>query len=158
MSAALSVWAADISRRWYASGIKDGTLKIANHGVGRACTPTIHGVLPAEEARFRTFVRAICPRSPTRRSSGHGCAATATFDGDFWIAPDPERRLDRGAGDSGHAFKFAPVLGGLIADVVEGTPNPWAQRFRWRARGRDATEAARATVPTSLQHSGEAPE
>jgi sarcosine oxidase/L-pipecolate oxidase len=68
-----------------------------------------------------------------------------TFDGDFWIDRDPGRPgLVVAAGDSGHGFKFAPVLGGVIADVVEGTPNAWAHRFRWRARERDATEAARA--------------
>jgi glycine/D-amino acid oxidase-like deaminating enzyme len=48
------------------------------------------------------------------------------------------------AGDSGHGFKFAPVLGGLIADVVERRPNSWSPRFAWRARARDRTEAARA--------------
>jgi glycine/D-amino acid oxidase-like deaminating enzyme len=48
------------------------------------------------------------------------------------------------AGDSGHAFKFAPVLGPLIADVVERRPNPWAVMFRWRERLRDSKEAARA--------------
>ena len=33
------------------------------------------------------------------------------------------------AGDCGHGFKFAPVLGGIIADAVEGKVNP---KFRWR--------------------------
>lgn len=38
----------------------------------------------------------------------------------------------RAAGDSGHGFKFAPVLGGIISDAVEGRENPWLHRFRWR--------------------------
>jgi glycine/D-amino acid oxidase-like deaminating enzyme len=106
-------------------------------------------VLPAEEARFRAFVRdhlpalAGAPIIATRL-----CLYCDTFDGDFWIAHDPARPgLIVAAGDSGHAFKFAPVLGGLIADVVETKPNPWAPRFRWRTRGRAAKEAARATLP-----------
>jgi glycine/D-amino acid oxidase-like deaminating enzyme len=48
------------------------------------------------------------------------------------------------AGDSGHAFKFAPVLGGLIADVVERKANPWAARYAARQRSGPALESARA--------------
>ena len=95
------VWAADISRSgWYGfPALDDGTLKIANHGVGRR----VHAddprrVLPAEEARFRAFVRdhlpalAGAPIIATRL-----CLYCDTFDGDFWIAHDPgARRLDRG--------------------------------------------------------------
>ncbi len=36
------------------------------------------------------------------------------------------------AGGSGHAFKMAPVLGGLIADAALGRPNPRLAKFRWR--------------------------
>jgi hypothetical protein len=58
---------------------------------------------------------------------------------------DPDRAgLVVAAGDSGHGFKFAPVLGPLIADVVERRPNAWAPRFAWRARVADGKEAARA--------------
>jgi glycine/D-amino acid oxidase-like deaminating enzyme len=68
-----------------------------------------------------------------------------TFDGDFWIDRDPDRPgLVVAAGDSGHAFKFAPILGSLLADVVEGRPNGWAPRFAWRERLVDSREAARA--------------
>jgi glycine/D-amino acid oxidase-like deaminating enzyme len=56
-----------------------------------------------------------------------------THDGDFWIAPDPERRgLVIATGDSGHGFKFAPLLGEIVADAVEGKSNPLLERFRWR--------------------------
>jgi glycine/D-amino acid oxidase-like deaminating enzyme len=143
------VWAADISRSgWYGfPALQDGTLKIANHGVGRR----VHAddprrVLPAEEVRVRTFVRDHLPALADAPIVGSRlCLYCDTFDGDLWIAPDPERAgLIVAAGDSGHAFKFAPVLGSLIADVVEAKPNPWAARFRWRSRGRDAKEAARA--------------
>ena len=80
------------------------------------------------------------------------CLDCDTFDGDFFIAPDPDRAgLVVAAGDSGHAFKFAPVLGGVIADVVEGKPNAWAPRFRWRTRGQDAKEAARAMATDGSQ-------
>ena len=45
------------------------------------------------------------------------------------------------AGGSGHAFKFAPVMGGLIADALDGERHP---RFRARALGASARgDAAR---------------
>ena len=72
-------------------------------------------------------------RSPTRRLSIRGCAYCDTHDGHFWIARDPEREgLVVAAGDSGHGFKFAPVLGEVIADAVEGKDNPLLDKFRWR--------------------------
>ena len=65
-------------------------------------------------------------------------------NGNFWIDHDPERPgLVVAAGDSGHGFKFAPVLGGLIADVLERKPHPYTARFAWRPRGEVVTEDAR---------------
>ena len=58
------------------------------------------------------------------------------------IAPDPERDgLVVAAGGSGHGFKFAPVLGDIIADGVDGAVVP---KFRWRpevrpTRGEEAS-------------------
>ena len=124
-----------------------GTLKMANHGVGRRVHPDeLRAILPADDARFRAFVRESLPSlSDAPIVATRLCLYCDTFDGDFWIDHDPARAgLVVAAGDSGHAFKFAPVLGSLIADVVERKPNPWAARFRWRPRGRDAKEAARA--------------
>jgi glycine/D-amino acid oxidase-like deaminating enzyme len=69
-----------------------------------------------------------------------------THDGDFWIAPDPERpNLIIATGDCGHGFKFAPALGEIIADAVEGKPNPLLQKFRWRPEVKSGVtkEAAR---------------
>ena len=71
------------------------------------------------------------------------CFYCDTKDGDFWIAPDPDRTgLTIAAGDCGHGFKFAPVFGGIIADAIEGKVNP---KFRWRpeVKAGAAKEAAR---------------
>ena len=46
-------------------------------------------------------------------------------------------------GGSGHAFKFTPALGGVTADVVEGKPSRYADRFAWRLRGEATKEATR---------------
>jgi len=74
------------------------------------------------------------------------CLYCDTRDGHFWIARDPDRPgLVVATGGSGHAFKFAPLLGDWIADVSEGREDPLLDRFRWRpevAPGR-SEEAAR---------------
>jgi glycine/D-amino acid oxidase-like deaminating enzyme len=49
------------------------------------------------------------------------------------------------AGDCGHGFKFAPVLGEIIADAVEQKSNPLLHKFRWRPEVRvgSSTDVAR---------------
>jgi glycine/D-amino acid oxidase-like deaminating enzyme len=74
------------------------------------------------------------------------CMYCDTNDGDFWIAPDPERlNLVIATGDCGHGFKFAPVLGELVADAVERKENPLLKKFRWRPeiKSGETKEAAR---------------
>jgi sarcosine oxidase / L-pipecolate oxidase len=143
------VWAADISRTgWYGfPALADGTLKIGRHGPGRRVHPDEpRTVLPSEVAPFQAFVRESLPAlAGAPIAATRLCLYCDTFDGDFWIDHDPERAgLVVAAGDSGHGFKFAPLLGPLIADVVERRPNAWSSRFAWRARLTDSKEAARA--------------
>lgn len=143
------VWAADIGRTgWYGfPALADGTLKVANHGPGRRVHPDApREVSPDDEPRFRAFLRdtfsslADAPLIGTRL-----CLYCDTFDGNFWLDHHPQRPgLFVAAGDSGHAFKFAPVLGNLIADAVERIPGLVHDRFKWRERKLDSGEGARA--------------
>jgi glycine/D-amino acid oxidase-like deaminating enzyme len=74
------------------------------------------------------------------------CVYGDSRDGHFWITRHPERpNLTIACGGSGHAFKFAPVLGGLIADAMLGAPV--SSRFRWRPEIANATrgDAARSS-------------
>lgn len=142
------VWAADISRTgWYGFPLlPDGTLKVANHGTGRRVGPEdSREVAPEDEERFRDFFRESLPAlADAALVATRLCLYGDTWDGNFWIDHDPDRPgLVVAAGDSGHGFKFAPVWGSLVADVVEGKENPWAARFRWRTPGSIATEEAR---------------
>ena len=148
---AFPVWAADISRTgWYGfPALDDGTLKIGHHATGRRVDPEApRTILPPELAAFRAFLRESLPAlADAPVVSTRLCLYCDTFDGDFWIDRDPDRPgLVVAAGDSGHGFKFAPVLGAVIADVVERRGNDWAPRFAWRARAIDGREAARAIV------------
>jgi glycine/D-amino acid oxidase-like deaminating enzyme len=149
------VWGADIGRTgWYGfPATADGLVKVANHGPGRPVThpDQPRGVTAAEVARFRAFLADTFPGLAGAPIVGtRECWYCDSFDGHFWIDRHPARPgVVVAAGDSGHAFKFAPVLGGLIADAVEGRENPWAARFRWRAYQAPGAEGARATsTPT----------
>lgn len=128
---------------------RDGVMKIANHGSGREMSPesTKRAVTTEDEKNLREFL------SSTFRALADApivysrvCMYCDTHDGHFWIARDPDRkRLVIAAGDCGHGFKFAPVLGEIIADAVEEKPNPILQKFRWRPEVRvgSGTDVAR---------------
>ncbi len=147
---AFPVWAADIGRTgWYGFPANaEGIVKVANHGPGREIVEPgqVREVTVAEINRFLDFLRGTFPQLATAQiAATRQCWYCDTFDGHFWI--DHERPgLVVAAGDSGHAFKFAPVLGGLIADVVDGTPNAWAHRFRARTEGGAVADGARANL------------
>jgi glycine/D-amino acid oxidase-like deaminating enzyme len=115
---------------------REGVVKIARHGPGREMSPDSPEAVVAagEEAMMREFLAETFPalaNAPVIYS--RICFYCDTNDGDFWIAPDPERAgLVVAAGDSGHGFKFAPVLGEIIADAVEDKKYPLLEKFRWR--------------------------
>jgi glycine/D-amino acid oxidase-like deaminating enzyme len=143
-------FAADLQAKgWYGfPATKKGIVKIAHHGRGIVIHPDAPRVVgPEHEARFRAFLRESIPSLADAPLAGSRlCLYCDTWDGNFWIDHDPEREgLVVAAGGSGHGFKFAPVLGGVIADVVERRANAYAPRFAWRARGTTTTEHARHT-------------
>lgn len=115
---------------------RDGVMKIANHGPGREMSPESphRTVTEDDENNLRAFLSGTFPMladAPIVYS--RVCMYCDTNDGHFWIAPDPDREgLVIAAGDAGHGFKFAPVLGEIIADAVEEKANPILQKFRWR--------------------------
>ena len=128
---------------------REGIVKVANHGPGREMSPdsSARHVTPEEENNLREFLSSAVPAlSDAPIVYSRICLYCDTHDGDFWIAPDPERPgLIVATGDCGHGFKFAPVLGEIIADAVEGAPNPLLSKFRWRPEVTlgSAKEAAR---------------
>jgi glycine/D-amino acid oxidase-like deaminating enzyme len=125
---------------------RDGVVKIANHGLGREMSPDSpeRVVTKEEEKKMREFLADSFPSlADAPVVSTRVCFYCDTKDGDFWIAPDPDRAgLTIAAGDCGHGFKFAPALGRIIADAVENKVN---LKFRWRpeVKAGAAKEAAR---------------
>ncbi len=132
------VFTADTSRTgWYGFPLlREGIVKVAHHGIGLPLHPEHDERIIYEEdfAHLRSFLRATFPALLdaeivyTRR-----CLYNDTLDEHLWIDRHPEKEgLSVATGGSGHGFKFGPVLGELIADVVEDRPNDWSQKFRWR--------------------------
>jgi len=145
------VFGADISTTGYYGFPlnREGVVKIANHGAGREMSPesSERAVTAQEESNLREFLSSTFPalaEAPIVYT--RICLYCDTNDGDFWIARDPDRSgLVVATGDSGHGFKFAPVLGEIIADAAEEKSNPLLQKFRWRpdVPSGSGTDAAR---------------
>lgn len=138
-------WAADIARTgWYGFPATQGVVKVANHGPGIPVDPRGPRVVPdAAEPRFRAFLAGALPAlASAPKARDRLCLYCESFDGDLFIARHPERAgLVVAAGGSGHGFKFAPVLGRLIADAADGLDGP--PRFRWRRGDARRFEEAR---------------
>jgi sarcosine oxidase len=97
-------------------------VKVASHRPGPAVDPRegpFTAISPALEQEAADFVRR---RLPGLEPSGHGpetCLYTMTADEDFVL--DREGPIVVGGGGSGHAFKFGPLLGEMLADLALGT-------------------------------------
>ena len=149
------VFGADIARTgYYGFPLADGVVKIANHGTGTPIAPdaTRRDVSAAQEAALRAMVADTFPALATapivhRRL----CVYCDTTDGDFWIDRHPARaNVVVATGGSGHAFKFAPVLGDVIATIALGEAQPLAPKFRWRPEATPSREAARHLDKTDV--------
>ena len=135
----LPTFLTDVARTgWYGFPYHpdEHVLKLGNHGVGRLLHPEhdervlddvdIKAMRQFLESTFPSLVDA--PVVYTRL-----CLYCDCHDEHFWIDRHPVMEgLTVAAGGSGHAFKFAPILGTLIADAVEQIPNAWLPRFAWR--------------------------
>lgn len=141
-------WGADIATTgWYGFPQHEGVVKVANHGPGTRVDPAAErGVSEESEAAVRAFLQESLPglaEAPVVRA--RACLYCDTFDGDFFIDAHPERPgLVVASGGSGHAFKFAPLLGEVVADAVAGVERGERARFGWRERREGRVEAARS--------------
>lgn len=98
-----------------------GGVKVAFFHVGTPCTPEgiDRQVKESEVATMRRCVREHIPGldGPLRHAAT--CMYTRTPDGHFVIAPHPQyRNVIIGSPCSGHGFKFVPVIGEILADLI----------------------------------------
>jgi sarcosine oxidase len=117
-------------------GIK-GVIKIAkHHHRGDSVDPDTcdRAVTAADEALIRPVIAEHLPAADGRMLAAKTCLYTMTPDGDFLIDRLPGAPAIIVASPcSGHGFKFAPVIGEAIADLVtKGETRHDMSRFRFR--------------------------
>ncbi|SMR45675.1 unnamed protein product [Zymoseptoria tritici ST99CH_1E4] len=124
---------------------RDGILKVARHGYGyanpvRIPHPEVRGetitvslprtgvthpnmqIPPEGDAACRAFLRKAIPSMGERPwTNTRICWYTDTVSGDWLISYHPKYSgLFVATGGSGHGYKFLPIIGGRIVDVIEG--------------------------------------
>ncbi|WP_241384660.1 FAD-dependent oxidoreductase [Rhodococcus sp. CH91] len=116
----------------YGLGSVDG-IKIGEHGTGPQVDPDTRSFVadPDGVRRLVDYARAWLPGVDADSARVDTCLYTTTPDSNFVV--DRAGALTVAAGFSGHGFKFAPVIGELVADLVEATatgPEPFRSGTR----------------------------
>lgn len=90
------------------------------------------GIGAEDEAMIRAGIAAYLPDANGPLLNAKTCLYTMTPDGDFLIDTMPDRpRIVVASPCSGHGFKFAPVLGEILADLADqGATSHDIGRFR----------------------------
>ena len=100
----------------------DETIKVAkHHHADQMVDPESydHSVSADDEAAIRNVLADHIPCANGTRRSASTCLYTVTPDSDFIIDPLPHfPQLIVASPCSGHGFKFAPVVGEIIADLA----------------------------------------
>ena len=98
-------------------------LKFGLHKAVAACDPDeVDRAVPAEVVDlFRARLNQLLPGSAERLLWAESCLYAMTPDTDFIVDVHPahQGRVCFGGGFSGHGFKFAPVIGEILADFAE---------------------------------------
>ena len=101
-------------------------VKVGEHGTGRATDPDDLDRTPTGEgiARLAEYAARWLPGVEPASARSAGCLYDTTATHDFVIDRTPDG-LIVASGTSGHGFKFAPELGRLVCELVEGgAPHP----------------------------------
>ena len=108
-------------------GPNRGTYKVSQHTPGAvldafdpADPAPFAGPDPALLARLTGAVERLLPSLDPQPVATERCVYDNSADTDFVL--DRVGRVVVGCGTSGHAFKFGPLLGALLADLAEGVP------------------------------------
>ncbi len=101
-----------------------GRVKVALHNDLADCDPDAMSreVSPAERDTMAALVGAYLPALAGQDMQSRLCLYTLTPDKDFILGPVPGSDRVFTAALAGHGFKFAPVLGEMLADQLLGRP------------------------------------
>lgn len=100
---------------------EDGLFKVARHHGGEPTTPqrVRRDVTDADVAEVRAYLRAFVPEADVPAAASEVCVYTNTPDDHFIIDRHPHcDGVFIAGGFSGHGFKFAPVVGEIVADLA----------------------------------------
>jgi len=108
-------------------------VKVASHSAGETVDPDRHDrdISHRDETTIRAALRAHLPGADGRLNAAKTCLYTTTPDGDFILDRLPAHpQIVVASPCSGHGFKFAPVIGEILADLaVAGTTAHDISRF-----------------------------
>jgi sarcosine oxidase len=106
-------------------GPHSGTYKVSHHTPGSLVgtfDPTAPAPLAGDDPALLTLlqdaVTRLLPSLDPQPVATERCVYDNSVDTDFVL--DRQGRIVVGCGTSGHAFKFGPLLGELLADLAEG--------------------------------------
>ncbi len=120
-------WCYDLAGAgYYGFGPNDDGYKVSSHELGETADPDRPLEIADDDIRkIETFVERRLPCLEPRVVGHRTCLYTNSRDGNFLFDRAPGRSdcFVAGAG-SGHAFKFAPVLGDWARDLIEGRGVP----------------------------------
>ncbi|HEY6354400.1 MAG TPA: N-methyl-L-tryptophan oxidase [Burkholderiaceae bacterium] len=132
----IHLWQFDGERLFYGFPDTGAGVKLAFHHGGEITTAddVRRDVTVDEVAAVRAALRRFVPTADGRILASTVCLYTNTPDEHFWIDRHPEHGNVLVASPcSGHGFKFAPVVGEILADLVERRPPRFdLGLFRWR--------------------------
>jgi sarcosine oxidase len=132
----IHLWQFDGGRFFYGFPDIGAGVKMAFHHGGDVTTAAdvCREVTVNEVDAVRTAVRRFVPAADGRILASTVCLYTNTPDEHFWIDRHPAQANVLVASPcSGHGFKFAPVIGEILADLVQGKqPRFDLGLFRWR--------------------------
>jgi sarcosine oxidase len=132
----IHLWQFDGDRFFYGFPDHGGGVKVAFHHGGETTTleQLRREVTMTEVDAVRAALRRFVPAADGRLLSSVVCLYTNTPDEHFWIDHPPEQPdVLLASACSGHGFKFAPVIGEILADLVQHKPARFDLGvFRWR--------------------------
>ncbi len=115
------IWEWEPGRLFYGIPDQGQGFKVAQHHGGEATTAggVRRQVLAEEVSAMRQLLRRFIPDADGPPLDAVTCLYTNTPDHHFLLGAHPaEPRLVLGSACSGHGFKFAPVLGEVLADLA----------------------------------------
>ncbi|KPM43774.1 hypothetical protein AK830_g2803 [Neonectria ditissima] len=129
----------------------DAAGNVSSYSIPRYASANPEDGIPAEAtASINRFIDAVTPQFSGRPLvNARVCWCTDSPDSHWLIDNHPQHRdVLLATGDSGHAFKMFPIIGGYIADALEGRSRGLREEWRF---GNRKTEAAATRLGTEVK-------